>query len=874
VGKLLRRLTVLLRWRQFEAELGEELRLHEQMKREELQTAGVHPSHLRAATHRALGPASLAHSQSRDVWVWPAVQDVVLDVRFAARLLARDFRFTFVSLFILGLGIGINNMLFTILNAHTIRGLPIAQSDRVLYVSTVDVRNRPQGISLPELDDLTASAQSFAGLGAFANAAVTVGDEGHAPERVDAAYLTATALGVIGAKPIAGRGFLAEDSRAGASPVMLVGEGLWQGRYGGAPDLIGQSIHINGSPVTVIGIMPDRSGVPTTAQAWLPLAQMPGLAPARRDARMLRAFGRLRDGVELMTAQTEVEAVFDRLRGDHPQTNQGVRARVVPINEQFLGRLSDPAWRAFITVGFLVLAISCANVANLFLNHSVERTREIAIRTALGATRTRVVRQLLIEASVLAATSAVVGLAVAAAGVRLFRGLIPDNVLPYWFDYSIDRRVLGMLLGVSMATVLVFGLIPALSGSKTDINRALKDNREIGSRGTRRWTMVFLTAEFALAVVMLVQIAVGLRLSRPELPSDAAINTSEILTAAVTVSGERYRTPDQRLDFFTRLEERLEATPGISSASISNVLPLGGGREREIEVAGREPVDPPRRVLTVGIGPDYFQTLRLAMLRGREFAEHDGSPGQAHVVVNERAAQVFFGAEEAIGQHVALRGDEALDWLTVIGVAPDIRQQPRPGRLAPDPIIYVPYRTMLPDTAILLARTTGDAESLVPVVRNALLELDANVPLYRARTMAGVIDDGGWNARVSNVLINVLAFIAVTLATLGLYAVTAHAVYRRTPELGLRMALGAQRWHLTRLILGHTAAQAGIGFLVGLACTAVWARLFWTGTERGLMSAEPLAIVAAVVVLLTLAASLLPVFRATRINPVTALRHE
>ena len=585
MGKLLRRLTVLLRWRQFEAELGEELRLHEQMKREELQTAGVDPSRLRAAAHRALGPASLAHSQSRDVWLWPGVQDVVLDVRFAARLLARDFRFTFVSLFILGLGIGINNMLFTILNAHTIRGLPIAQADRVLYVSTVDVRNRPQGISLPELDDLTASAQSFAGLGAFANAAVTVGDEGHAPERVDAAYLTATALGVIGVKPIAGRGFLAEDDRAGASPVMLIGEGLWQARYGGAPDLIGRSIRINGSPVTVIGIMPDRSGMPSTAQAWLPLAQRPGLAAARRDARMLGAFGRLHDGVELTAAQTEVEAVFDRLRGDHPETNKDIRARVVPINEQFLGRLSDPAWRAFITVGFLVLAISCANVANLFLNHSVERTREIAIRTALGATRSRVVRQLLIEASVLAATSAVVGLAVAGAGVRLFRGLIPDNVLPYWFDYSIDGRVLGMLLGVSMATVLVFGLIPALSGSKTDINRALKDNREIGSRGTRRWTMVFLTAEFALAVVMLVQIAMGLRLSRPELPSDAAINTSEVLTAAVTVSGERYRTPDQRLDFFTRLEERLEATPGISFASISNVLPLGGGREREIEVA-------------------------------------------------------------------------------------------------------------------------------------------------------------------------------------------------------------------------------------------------------------------------------------------------
>ena len=233
----------------------------------------------------------------------------------------------------------------------------------------------------------------------------------------------------------------------------------------------------------MVGIVSDRSGIPSTAQAWLPLVQMPDLATERRDVRTLRVFGRVRDGVAPASARIEVEGVMERLQRDHPETNAKVRGRVVPINEQFLGRLSDPAWRAFITVGFLVLAISCANVANLFLDHSTERTREIAIRTALGATRVRVVRQLLIEASVLAAASATVGLGVAIAGVRLFRGLIPENVLPYWFDYSIDGRVLGMLVGVSVATILVFGLIPAISGSKTDVNRALKDTRELGTAG-------------------------------------------------------------------------------------------------------------------------------------------------------------------------------------------------------------------------------------------------------------------------------------------------------------------------------------------------------------------------------------------------------
>jgi putative ABC transport system permease protein len=881
MGKLLRRLAVLLRWHRFETELDAELQFHRDMAGRELETQGLKSSEARASVNRTFGNAGLARNDSRDVWMWPGLQDVTQDIRFAARLLVKDRRFTLVVLLVLGLGIGINNMLFTILNAHTIRGLPIDQPDRVLYISTVDNQNRPRGVSFPDLEDLKTTTQTFSAIAAFVNAPVTIGEEGRAPERVDGAYLTANAFDVIQTLPLAGRTLLPEDDRRGAFPVVLLGNSLWQTRYGGRPEIVGQSIRVNGSPLTVIGIISDRSGLPSTAQAWLPLFQMPDVAAERRDVRTLRVFGRVRDGVDSTNARTEVEGILERLERDHPQTNRNIRARVVPINEQFLGRLSDPAWRAFISVGFLVLAISCANVANLFLDHSVVRTREIAIRTALGATRPRVVRQLLIEASVLAAISAIVGLAIAATGVRLFRGLIPDNVLPYWFDYSIDGRVLGMLVGVSVATVLVFGLIPAISGSKTDVNRALKDNREIGSGGTRRWTAVFLTAEFALAVVMLAQIALGLRLSGPELPSDAPIDTPEVLTAALTLSGDKYRTPDQRAAFFARLQERLDTIPGVLVASISNVLPLGGGREREIEIAGQARTDPPRRALTVGIGPGSFRTFSLAMFRGREFVTQDLTAGQTPVIVNERAARVFWGEQDAIGQRMAFPSteptDASLEWLTVVGVAPDIRQQPRPrvlGAWETDPIVYVPYAAFPPDTATLLLRSNVDAGTLAPTVRSQLLELDPNVPLYRVRTMAGVIDDGGWNSRVSNVLINVLAFIAVTLATVGLYAVTAHRVHRRTPELGLRMALGAERRHITRLIIRSVLMQVSVGFIVGVACTAVWARLFWTSAERGLVAVESLAMVGAVLIVLAVGASLVPVFRATRIDPVAALRYE
>jgi predicted permease len=881
MGKWWRRLSVLLRWRRFEAELGEELSIHEEMKQEELRRQGIGAADLHTATTRAFGPADLARTQSRDVWLRPSLQDATQDIRFAARLLLRDRRFTLVSLLVLGLGIGINNMLFTILNAHTIRGLPIDRPDRVLYVSTVDDQNRYGGLSFPELDALRTAGQSFTGFAAFVNRQVSVGDEGRAPERVESAYATANAFEIANGRPVAGRYFLPEDDRPGASPVVMIGNSLWQARYAGAPEIVGQSIRVNGSPATVIGIVSDRSGIPSTAQTWLPLSQMPDLAVERRDLRTLRVFGRVRDGVAPAAAQSEVEGVLARLQQDHPQTNAKIRGRAVPINEQFLGRLSDPAWRAFITVGFLVLAISCANVANLFLDHSAERTREIAIRTALGATRTRVVRQLLVEASVLAAASAVVGLGVATIGVALFRGMIPDNALPYWFDYSLDRRVLGMLVGVSVATILVFGLVPAWTGSRTDVNRALKDRRQVGNPRTRRWTSVFLTAEFSLAVVMLVQIGLGIRLSRPGLPSDGALDTPDVLTAAFTLSGDRYRSPELRVDFFSRLEERLEATPGISVASLSNVLPLGGGRETEIAIDEQADADPPLRVLTLGVGPDYFRTFELAMVRGREFVSRDGTAGQAHVIVNERAARVFFGGQDAIGRRVALRlpgpGQTALEWFTVVGVAPDIRQQPRPrvlGVWESDPVVYLPYRTLAMETAFLLIRGNADAEALAPAVRTLLLELDPNVPLYRVRTMAGAIDDAGWNARVSNILINVLSFIAVTLATLGLYAVTAHSVYQRTPELGLRMALGAQRWRIARLILKRAVAQVGVGFLAGLACTLAWSRLFWTSAERQFVTIESLATVGTAVVLLALVASLIPVLRATRLDPAAALRHE
>ena len=460
------------------------------------------------------------------------------DVRFAVRLLRRDRTFAVTAILVLGVGIGVNNMLFTILNAHTIRGLPITGVDRVVYVSTFDDRTPDRGLSHLDFEDLRGAAQEVATLAAFSSAPMVVGGDDRVADRFEGAFATPNAFAVVGVEPILGRAFSDADDRPGAESVAIVGSGAWASRWGGDRRILGRSILVNGAPATVIGVMPERSGFPATAEIWLPLAQMPGVAAQPRDARTLRVFGRLHDGATLSEARATIESVVERSSRDHPDTNRSLRARVVPINERFLGRLGEPAWLAFMTAGCLVVLISCANVANLVLATSVRRSKEVAIRSSLGATRRRVIRQMLIESTVIATAGGTLGLLVAMAGVRLFHSAIPENVLPYWFDYSLDVRVLAALVAVSALTVFLFGLVPAFYASKTDVTRVLKDSGAAGSsrRGAQRWSTLFLAGEFGLAVVLLAQITVNLRSDEPGIPSDDALDSGQVLTAVVTLA--------------------------------------------------------------------------------------------------------------------------------------------------------------------------------------------------------------------------------------------------------------------------------------------------------------------------------------------------
>jgi predicted permease len=481
---------------------------------------------------------------------------------------------------------------------------------------------------------------------------------------------------------------------------------------------------------------------------------------------------------------------------------------------------------------------------------------------------------------VLAAIGGAIALGVSLAGVRAFRSAIPENTLPYWIDYTMDLRVFAALLVVACLTVLVFGLVPALQAARTDVNRVLKDGGRsaTGTGGARRWTTVFLTAEFALTVVLLANALTAIRGRAPQVPSDTIVKTTELVTALVTLPAPRYATATARADFFRRLDERLLSISGVSGVSVASVLPSRIAAERRLDVEGsvRAAGESAPAVWSVAVAPRYFATLGVSLQRGRDFDADDGAPGREHAIVNQRFVELFLSDRDPVGRRISVTApnSQASDrtWLTIVGIAQDVRQRPAP---TPDPVVYVPLRAAPPPTAALIVRSTVDAATLTTRLRDELLALDSNLPLYRAMTMAKAIDEAEWNARISANLILSITLIAVALSVVGLYAVTAHAVRQRTLEIGIRMALGARTWHVRWFVLRRAALQAGIGMIAGLLCTFAWNAAFASDrADLSFVAPGNLATVAAFICLTVLLACLVPARRATGLDPVVALRND
>jgi putative ABC transport system permease protein len=870
----LARLAGLVRGRRREDDLQTEIETHLALLADEFERRGLPSDEAGLAASRAFGGVERTKVVYREQLRLPLVDALVQDARFALRLLARERGVALTAVLVLGLGLGVNNMMFTLIYGTTMRGLPIPDRDRVLHVSTFDKQFPDRPLTYPEFAHLRAHTRTFAGMAAFVNAPVAVSDDGRAADRFDATYLTANAMTLIGTAPALGRMFTANDDRPGAEPVAILGATAWEARYAGDPATVGGTILIDGMPTTVIGVMPQPSRFPTTAEVWLPLTRMPRFDPQNRDARTLRVVGRLSPVAAEADARTEMEELFSAFAGDGP-SGDGLGTRVVPLNDRFFFSPLQPGWLAFCAAALLILIVTCANTANLMLSSTGRRAREIAVRTSLGASRRRIVGQILVECIVITALGGLVAAGVSRVAVRLFRSAIPSGAMPYWMDYSMDSRVLLALLVAAFLSVLLVGLVPALHASRTDVNRVLKDGGRAGSsRSSRRLTTVFLVAELAFAIVLAMQFAQSWQ-GAPRVPSDDAIETTAVLTASVTLPSTTYRAADERADFLRRLFDRLQGVDGVIASSAATAVPMGGAVEQRLDVDGTEP-DPERRprVATVSIGPRYFDALAVSLRRGRAFTDADGLPGHEAAIVNQRFVDMHLNDVNPIGHRIRLTpanaAVESVAWFTIVGVVEDIRQRPA----APDAVVYTPIRASTPATVSVLMRSRLHPADASAMLREQVMAIDPRLPLYRVMTLGRAIEDAQWNGRVSHRLITALTLLAVVVSIVGLYAVTSQAVNQRTQELGIRMALGARAADVRRLILRRAAFQAALGLLLGLAGSAWWSSAFFSGqqTPPPLVPLDQFLPVAVGLIVVTLGACAIPLHRATSLDPASVLR--
>ncbi len=784
---------------------------------------------------------------------------------------------TVVAVIALALGIASTNTIFTLVNAMVWRGLPVDRPDQVVAFKTLD--DAPMTASLREIDDWRAATTTFAGIAAYCTTgpiSMRLDDGSASPDVFFGAYVSAGTFRVLGEKPLLGRDFVSEDDRPGAPSVVLLGYTIWTTRYGGDPAVVGRTIRVNGTAREVIGVMPEGFRFPVNFELWLPLMSMPGIEIERRDVRQLQVFGRLAAGASMAQAQAEITTVAARLSVDYPATNRDVRPLVQPFtgvpNRLFVALLGG--------VAFLLL-IACANVANLMLVRSARRWREISIRKSLGATRSRIVRQLLVECMLVALAGGALGFALSIAGVRLYAYTVTGIDFPYWYNerWTMDGRVFAFFATVCLGTGLLFGLVPALQLSRPDIDQSLKRTSRTSTGGhiQQRWTSVLLIVQVAFTLILLAAGGLMMRSFVAMYRADLIVDSSRVLTASLQVPVSKYSTPAQRVALYERLEERLGTVGPVSSVSVASTPPFIGAVTWQLRIDGQPPAgdDVPRNVSFVTIGPRYFETLGIRLLRGRPFTAADGTAGQEAAVVTNRFVTMFFPDQDPIGRRICVTNPNARGaaplCAPIIGVSPTIRQQFQSDL---DAVVYFPYRAN-PGPANLMIRGQPDPRAMESLIRDEIYALDPDVAPYRFRPLDVWAGQSRMMYRVFGSMFATFAWMALALSALGLYAVTSYAVTQRIQEIGVRIALGAQGAQVVWLFVRRSIWPLAIGLVIGMggalgAGRLVRSLLVDTGAADPLM----LVSVAMLFILVAVAACFVPARRATRLDPVSALRHE
>jgi putative ABC transport system permease protein len=808
------------------------------------------------------------------------------DVRFALRLLIKDRWFTAVAAVALALGIGVNSTVFTLVNAVLIRGLPFDNPDRIISIGMTDARGRQMGVSRLDFIDWRDSARSFAGLTLLQGAPMNVSEEGRAAEQFQGTYASVNMFQLIGQRPLIGRDFRPEEDHPGAEGVVIISDGMWKTRYGSDVSVVGRTIKVNDTFCTVIGVMPPDMKFPFNNDVWLPFTQLPAqVRESKRAVRSLQALGQLAPGVTLAQARAEIEGISGRLARDFPDTNKDVRPTVMTYNQRITGGQIRLIFLSLMGAVAFVLLIACANVSNLLLARSTQRTREIAVRVSLGASRWRIVRQLLVESVLLALVSGVLGLGLSILGVRLFDSVTTEIGKPYWMKFTIDGVVLAFLAAICLGTGIVFGLAPALHVSKTDVHEVLKEaggRSGTGGSRARRWTGALIVIELALTLVLLAGAGFMMRSFLALYQMNIGTDTSHLLAMRMFLPLGKYARPESRTALYQRIEERLRGISAIQAAAITSNPPMFGGFLRQLSVDGRAapPGERSPEVTMVSVSAGYFDTLGVRIVRGRAFVETDGTPGHESALVNQRFVAMHFSGEDPLGRRITLidgvpsAQPSAPATATIVGIVPTIRQRNFQDP-DPDPVVYLPYRADPQRFVMLIVRTAGEPASVTPLVREQMRAIEPDLPLFGIMTVEQLLALQRWSFRVFGSMFAIFAIIALVLSAVGLYAVTAYSVTQRTAEIGVRMALGAQPRQVLWLVLRRALVHLAIGLPVGIAGAFGVGRLLQTLLVQT-SARDPLTIaaIAVVMIVVSLNACFWPARRATRLDPVTALRYE
>jgi putative ABC transport system permease protein len=805
--------------------------------------------------------------------------DFLQDVRYAARMLWKNPGFTAVAVIALALGIGANTEIFSVVNTVLLRPLPYTDPEQLVMVwedasRQGYPRDTPAAANFVDWRDQNSV---FSGMAAMASAYLNLTGVGD-PERLQGQLVSASLFPLLGVEPQLGRVFTAAEDQPGAPNVVLLSHRLWQRRFGGDPAIVGKTLSLSGQTYTVVGVMPARFQFPEKdVDLWVPIA-FSAAAAANRNRHYLEVIARLKPGVTLPQAQSEMTTIGARLQQQYPQSNTDVGVAVTSLHEHVVGDIK-PALLILLGAVGLVLLIACANVANLLLARAAIRQKEIALRVALGARRWRLLRQFLTESVLLATLGGLLGLAIAFAGLLLLASFIPENIAQAR-EISLDVKVLGFTLLVSLVTGLVFGLAPAIQALRMNQGETLKEGGRdsVTGRSGKRLRGLLVMAEVAVSLVLL--IAAGLLInSFLRLRNiDPGFKVDHLLTMKIELPEPKYEAFAQRAAFYTDLVQRVQSLAGVRSAAVTTNVPLyRQGNSTSVQLEGK-PQPPPGQepiVVTRIISPSYFDTMSIPLLAGRKLTDQDTETTPNAVVISETMARRFWPGEEAIGKRLAAgRARTDADWIQVVGIVKDVRQFQLNAE--PRPQMYVSYRQadfFAPED--LVVKTDVEPASLAAAVRKVVWEIDKDQPVSNIKTMEEILGDSIARQRFSMLLLGVFAGVALLLAAVGIYGVMSYSVAQRTHEIGIRMALGAQTGAVLKLAVGYGLKLVVAGVLIGLVAAFVLTRLMST-LLFGVTPTDPatFALISLLLIAVAALASYIPARRATKVDPLIALRYE